>query len=183
MATNLYIENYAPEVSQAGGIKTKKPVTLSGTGATLTVAGTTTLAAVNITGTTTLSGTVIGYATSAQSSQGPTAAATYAVNQTIFVNDNVTGTYKVVAVTATFGTASTSGTVNVEVATGTQAIASGTNQMSSALVLSGTANTPVNGTITTQTTISAGARVNLIFAGTVTNLANFSINVILQKIS
>lgn len=181
---NLYIENYAPEVTQAGGIKTKKPVTLSGSAASLTVGGTTTLSgATNLSGTVTLSGTIIGYATSAQSSQGPTAAATYAVNQTIFVNDNVTGTYKVVAVTATFGTASTSGTVNVEVATGTQAIASGTNQMSSALVLSGTANTPVNGTITTQTTISAGARVNLIFAGTVTNLANFSINVILQKIS
>lgn len=178
-----YIEDTHIEVGIAGGINTAKPVVLSGSAATLTVAGTTSLGAVSISGVTTLSGTIIGYATSAQSSQGPTVAATYAVNQTIFVNDNVTGTYKVVGVTATFGTASTSGTVNVEIATGTQAIASGTNQMSSAIVLSGTANTPVNGTITTQTTISAGARVNLIFAGTVTNLANFSINIILQKIS
>lgn len=39
---NLYIENYAPEVSQAGGIKTKKPVVLSGTNATLAVGGTST---------------------------------------------------------------------------------------------------------------------------------------------
>lgn len=42
MSTNLYIENYEPEVSQAGGLKTKKPVTLSGTGATLAVGGTST---------------------------------------------------------------------------------------------------------------------------------------------
>lgn len=37
---NLYLENYIEAVKSAGGIKTKKPVTLSGTGATLTVAGT-----------------------------------------------------------------------------------------------------------------------------------------------
>ncbi len=162
------LESFIPVVRYYG-LKTDKSVVFTG--------------AVSLSGTTTLTGTIIGYATSVQSNQGPTVAATYAVNQTIFVNDNVTGTYKIVGVSATFGTASTSGTVNVEVATGTQAIASGTNQMSSALVLSGTANTPVNGTITTQTTIAAGSRVNLIFAGTVTNLAAFSINVILQKIS
>lgn len=150
----------------------------------ITVGGTTTLAgAVVITGATTISGALIGYATSAQYTQGPTAAASWAVSTTIFVNDNVTGTYKVVGVSAVFGTASSSGTLNVEVATGTQAIASGTNQMSATISLAGVANTTVNGTITTQTTISAGARVNLIFAGTVTNLANATINVILQKIS
>lgn len=175
MAKNLLIEKYVPAIRLQGGYISKLPITTTGL---------TTLSAVTITGTTTLSGNIIGYATSAQSSQGPTAAATYAVNQTIFVNDNVTGTYKVVAATATFGTAGGSGcTVNVEVATGTQAIGSGTNQMATPLALTGTANTPVNGTITTQTTVSAGARINLIFAGTVTGLANFSINVILQKIS
>lgn len=180
-----FLEDTEVAIQVAGGINTAKPVVLSGSAASLTVGGATTLnGATTLTGTVTLSGTVIGYATSAQSSQGPTVAATYAVNQTIFVNDNVTGTYKIVAVAAVFGTAGGSGnTVNVEVATGTQAIASGTNQMSSAIVLTGTANTTVNGVITTQTTISAGARVNLIFAGTVTGLANFSINVILQKIS
>lgn len=45
MATNLYIENTEPSVKQGRGLKTKLPVTLSGTGATLTVAGTTTLPA------------------------------------------------------------------------------------------------------------------------------------------
>lgn len=115
--------------------------------------------------------------------QNQVAAASYAVSHTIYVNDNVSGTYVVAGVSAVFGTASTSGTLNVEVATGTQAIASGTNQMSSTVSLSGTANTVVNGTITTQTTISAGARVNLIFAGTVTNLANAAITVVLQRLS
>jgi hypothetical protein len=158
------IENVIPAIKQNRGYFSALPFTTSGT--------------------VTLNGNVIGYATSAQSNQGPTVAATYAVNQTIFVNDNLTGTYQVVAATATFGTAGgTSCAVNVEVATGTQAIASGTNQMSSALVLTGAINTPVSGTITTQTTITAGARVNLIFSGTVTGLANFSINVILKKIS
>lgn len=38
--SNLYIENYLPAVRLTGGLKTKKPVTLSGTSATLTVGGT-----------------------------------------------------------------------------------------------------------------------------------------------
>lgn len=116
--------------------------------------------------------------------QNQVVAASYAVSHTIFVNDNVSGTYQVAGVTATFGTGSTSGTLQVEVATGTQAIASGTNQLTGTMSLSGTANTPVNGTIiASPTTIVAGARVNLIFAGTVTNLANASIVVALKRIS
>lgn len=179
-----FLEDTEVAIQVAGGINTAKPVVLSGSAANLTVGGTTTLSgATTLTGTVTLSGTVIGYATSAQGNQGAATGTSWAVNQTIFVNDNVTGTYKVVAASAVFGTAAAGVTVNVEVATGTQAIASGTNQMSSAIALSGTANTVVNGTITTQTTITAGARVNLIFAGTPTALANCSVNVILQKIS
>lgn len=116
--------------------------------------------------------------------QNQVAAASYAVSHTIFVNDNVSGTYKVVSATATFGTASTSGTLQVEVATGTQAIASGTNQLTGTVSLAGTANTPVNGTIIgSPTTISAGARINLIFAGTVTNLANASVTIALQRLT
>lgn len=116
--------------------------------------------------------------------QNQTAAASYAVSHPIFVNNNDGSTYKVAAVSAVFGTASTSGTLQVEVATGTQAIASGTNQLSGTVALSGTANTTVNGTlIASPTTISAGARVNLIFAGTVTNLLNCVITVALQRIS
>lgn len=112
------------------------------------------------------------------------AAASYAVSHTIFVNDNSGSTYKIVGVTATFGTTSTSGTLQVEVATGTQAVGAGTNQLTGTMSLSGTANTPVNGTIiASPTTITAGSRVNLIFAGTVTGLLNASISVALQRIS
>lgn len=116
--------------------------------------------------------------------QNQTAAASYAVSHPIWVNDNVTGTYQVAGVTAHFGTTSTSGTLQVEVATGTQAVASGTNQLTGTMSLSGTANTPVNGTvIAAPTTITAGSRVNLIFAGTVTGLLNASIKVVLKRIT
>lgn len=116
--------------------------------------------------------------------QNQVAAASYAVSHTIFVNDNTGSTFKIAGVSAVFGTASTSGTLQVEVATGTQAIAAGTNQLSGTVSLAGTANTTVNGTlIASPTTITAGARINLIFAGTVTNLANFSVTVTLQRIS
>jgi len=116
--------------------------------------------------------------------QNQVAAASYAVSHTIYVNDNVSGTYKIAGVTATFGVTSTSGTLQVEVATGTQAIAAGTNQLTGTMSLSGTANTPVNGTlIAAPTTIAAGSRINLIFAGTVTNLANASITVVLKRIT
>lgn len=117
--------------------------------------------------------------------QNQVAAASYAVSHTIFVNPtSPSATYKVVSLAATFGTASTSGTLQVEVATGTQAIASGTNQLTGTVSLSGTANTVVNGTvIASPTTISAGARINLIFAGTVTNLANCSVTVGILRIS
>ncbi len=117
-------------------------------------------------------------------SQNQVAAASYAVSHSIFVNNNDGTTYRVAAVTVNFGTASTSGTLQVEVATGTQAVGAGTNQLTGTLSLSGTANTPVNGTvIASPTTITAGARVNLIFAGTVTNLANCTVSVSLQRIS
>lgn len=119
-----------------------------------------------------------------QDIQNQVAAASYAVSHTIFVNDNVSGTYKIAGLTATFGTASSSGTLQVEVATGTQAIGSGTNQLTGTVSLSGTANTPVNGTVVaTPTTIAAGNRVNLIFAGTVTGLANTCVSVVLQRVS
>lgn len=116
--------------------------------------------------------------------QNQVAAATYAVSHTIFVNDNVSGTYKIAAVSESHGTASSSGTLQVEVATGTQAIAGGTNQLTGTVSLSGTANTTVNGTIIgSPTTIAAGNRINLIFAGTVTGLANAVISVVLQRLS
>jgi|SRR5579872_406853 len=103
---------------------------------------------------------------------------------TLWLNPNVGGTYKVVGASAVFGTASSSGTLQVEVATGTQAVGSGTNQLTGTVSLSGTANTTVNGTvIASPTTITAGSRVNLILAGTMTSLANCSVSVVLQRLT
>lgn len=122
--------------------------------------------------------------TNASSNQNQVAAASYAVSHTVYVHPNVTSTYQIAAVSATFGTASTSGTLQCEVATGTQAIASGTNQLTGTVSLAGTANTPVNGTmIASPTTIAAGSRINLIFAGTVTNLANAQVTIFLTRVS
>lgn len=103
---------------------------------------------------------------------------------TAFVNDTVSGTYTVAAVSAVFGTASSSGTLQVEVATGTQAVGSGVNQLTGTVSLAGTANTTVNGTVVadaSKTTITAGSRVNLIFAGTMTSLANACVIVTLER--
>lgn len=103
---------------------------------------------------------------------------------TAYVADNVSGTFVVAGVTATQGTASSSGTLQVEVATGTQATGSGTNQLTGTVSLSGTANTPVNGTLVAAaslTPIVAGCRVNVILAGTMTSLANCALNIVLQR--
>lgn len=101
---------------------------------------------------------------------------------TAFVNDNISGSFVLSGVSAVFGTASTSGTLQVEVATGTQAVASGTNNLTGTISLAGTANTTVNGTIiAAPTTIAAGSRVNLIIAGTMTNLANCVVTLSLQR--
>lgn len=92
---------------------------------------------------------------------------------TLFVNDLLSGANQIVAASVVFGTTSTSGTLQVEVATGTQAVGAGVNQLSSALSLSGTANTPVNGTlIASPTTVPIGGRINVILGGTLTGLAN-----------
>lgn len=105
-------------------------------------------------------------------------------SQTIWVNPNVGGTYKIAGVTVTQGTASSSGTMQIEVATGTQAIASGTNQLTGTMTIAGTANTPVNGTvIASPTTIAAGSRINVILGGTLTSLANCVVTVVLQRLS
>lgn len=200
---SVLLENYIPLIQQQG-LNTNKNVTLGGTSA-FDASGSTgtfktssglmtatggisiptgktinTIDSVGITA----NGIIVPIYELLTDNQNQVAAASYAVSHTIFVNDNVSGTYKIVSASATFGTASTSATLQVEVATGTQAIASGVNQLTGTVSLSGTANTPVNGTIVASpTTISAGARVNLIFAGTVTNLANASVTIALQRLS
>lgn len=117
-----------------------------------------------------------------QDIQSGQSAASWAVSHSLFVGDSISGSYAVAAVEVNFGTASSSGTLQVEVASGTTAVGSGTNQLTGTVSLSGTANTPVAGAvIAAPTTITAGSRINVIFAGTVTGLANCVINVVLQR--
>lgn len=153
-----FIEDTEPAIRIAGGFNTALPATFNGS--------------------------ILGSYEPVPFAQGQLAAASFAVSTSIFVNDNFSGNYQVAGVSVVFGTASSSGTLQVEVATGTQAIGSGTNQLTGTVSLAGTANTTVNGTvIASPTTVSAGSRVNLIFAGTVTSLANCVVNVVLKKIS
>lgn len=97
-------------------------------------------------------------------------------SQTLFLAD---AAYKVTAFSETHGTASSAGgTMQVEKATGTQAIASGTNLLTGTLSTATTANTPQSGTLiaTSATlTMAAGNRLNLILGGTLTSLANCSV--------
>lgn len=119
-----------------------------------------------------------------QDFQAGQAASSWAASHTIFVADTVSGTYQIAAVEVVFGTASTSGTLQIEVATSTQAVGSGTNQLTGTVSLSGTANTAVAGTIiASPAQITSGSRVNLIFGGTVTNLANCVVNIVLQRVA
>lgn len=104
--------------------------------------------------------------------------------QTVRVLPALGGNYQVAGVSSCFSTASSSGTVQVEVATGTQAPGSGTNQLTGTLALSGTANTVSNGTvIASPTTIAPGNRVNIIIGGTMTSLANGMVEIVLKRVS
>lgn len=117
---------------------------------------------------------------------GPLGATT--TSFTAFIAD---GAYKLEKVLVVFGTASTSGTLQLEKATGTQAVGSGTSLLQATISLAGTANTvqdsstsgaafaPV--TNVTTTTLAKGDRVNFIFAGTMTSLANCAIQLYLSR--
>lgn len=160
MANKVYIERYLPVVRLARGLYSKLPI--------------------NTTSTITQNGAIVPLYEELQANQISATTTSY----TLFVNDNVSGTWQVAGVSAVFGTASSSGTLQVEVATGTTAVGSGTNQLTGTVSLAGTANTTVNGTmIASPTTVSAGARVNLIFGGTMTSLANCAVTVALQRLS
>ena len=118
-----------------------------------------------------------------QDKQNQLSAANYAVSHTVYLQDTVSGWYNIMACSVVFGTTSSSGTLQVEVASGTQAVGSGTNQLRSTVSLSGTANVVVNGTVINKpTVIKAGSRINLIFAGTVTGLANCCVSLCLKRV-
>jgi len=119
-------------------------------------------------------------------------AAASTANQDVFIAAPG-GNYQVTGVTATFGTASSSGTLDVVKATGTTAIGSGTSVMTGTISLAGTANTPVHGTL--SSTISSlqlagaangastgGDRLGIKLGGTLTSLANCLVQIRLKRI-
>lgn len=98
------------------------------------------------------------------------------------------GAYQLLGVSATFTVTSTSGTLQVTHDTGVSAPGSGTAMLSSAVSLSGTANTVVSGIPATTLTgaqriLSPGDRLSITFGGTLTGLANISVSVYLAKAS
>src|SRR5690348_12916128 len=114
------------------------------------------------------------------------------VSQTAFLAplaNNTFGQYKFEYATVTFGTQSTSGTLQIEKATGTQAIGGGTNLLQATLALSGTANTPTDSSGSAAPvanpntlTLAGGDRVNLIIAGTMTGLANAMVTLVFSRV-
>lgn len=110
-------------------------------------------------------------------------------SQTAFVSD---GAYKFEKAVVNFGTASSSGTLQLEHATGTQAVGGGTNMLQATMSLAGTANTPLNTSTSgaayapvtniNTLTLAAGDRVNLIFGGTMTSLANCNVTLYLSRV-
>jgi len=122
-------------------------------------------------------------------------AAANAVNQPIFINPPAAsvasgtfpmGQYSLVGCSVRFGTASTSGTLQIERTPSATAVGSGTNLLSGTVSLAGTANTVVNGVPSTSLSaanqvLAPGDSLSLIFAGTLTNLANCAITVFLSR--
>jgi hypothetical protein len=102
---------------------------------------------------------------------------------TVFISND---SYIVDSVKEVHGTASTSGTLQVEKATGTQAVGGGTNLLTGTVSLSAAANTVRSGTLVSNPntlTLGVGDRLNLILAGTLTNLANCSVQIFLRRAS
>lgn len=101
-------------------------------------------------------------------------------NQTIFIVP--ANAYKVLTIRECHGVAGGSGaSASLEILTGTTANGSGTALAASATPLNGTANT-VQTVTPTLTTIPALSRIGLVFAGTLTGLANCMFEVILAKV-
>lgn len=123
------------------------------------------------------------------------AAAANAVNQPIFVAPATPsaatgapslGQYSLVEVGVRFGTASTSGTLQIERTPSGTAVGSGTNLLTGTVSLAGTTNTVVSGfpssTVSFANQVLApGDSLSLIFAGTLTNLANAVITVAVAR--
>lgn len=93
--------------------------------------------------------------------------------------------YQLVGVSATFQTASTSGTLQVQKCPVGTAAGSGTALLTGTMSLAGTAGTTVNGTLISTTSSLSFAptdRLALDFGGTVTNLVGLYITIRMKKL-
>ena len=113
------------------------------------------------------------------------------VSQVVFLNPieintgspNSVTQYQFANVRVAFGTASSSGTLQIEHLTGTEASGSGTNLLASAVALSGTANTTVavGPASSTAAILAAGDRLGIVIGGTMTSLANCTVIISLTR--
>lgn len=104
-------------------------------------------------------------------------------SQTAFVADQP---YIVTGVSSIWGTASSAGTMNVEKATGTVAVGSGTAILTAAISNAGAAATVNTGTLVATTatlTLASGNRLNILLGGTLTNLVNENVTIGLRKLA
>jgi hypothetical protein len=123
------------------------------------------------------------------------AAAANSVTQTLFICPPAAsaasgfppqGTYQVVGASLVFSTASSSGTVQIEKATGTTAPGSGTALLTGTMSTAGTANTVVNGTVVSNPntlTLNPGDRLNVVIGGTQTGLVDLCVDVYMIRVS
>lgn len=102
-------------------------------------------------------------------------------SQSCFIAD---AAYQLVSVKESHTVASSSGTLQVQKCTGTQAPGSGTNLLTGTISLAGAANTTLSGTLVTSTAINlaAGDRLALVIGGTMTSYANGLVSLVLRRI-
>ena len=105
-------------------------------------------------------------------------------NYTVLTPTNDGKTWQIIGISYRFSTQATSAASFIlEVAGAGVAPGSGTAQ-SGSLTLQGTANTNINGTLTTQTVFGAGSAINFLVNSTATTgLANFSATLMLQRVT
>ena len=80
--------------------------------------------------------------------------------------------------------ASTSGTLDVVVTNDAAAVSAGTSVLTGTISLSGTADTKISGSLKTgigATRVNKGQAIGLLFAGTLTNLADLDITIVCRQ--
>jgi len=113
-------------------------------------------------------------------------AANYPENLFIAPSGTLVPAFRLIAVTASWTAASTSGTLQVRKMASGVAIGSGTDLLASTIDMSATANTPVQGTlITNQATliIKPTERIGLVAAGNPANQTGFGISLYLLPVN